>query len=52
MEDRSSSVLAIAITFMILVWVTVGLRCYVRYDLLLEFTFLAALLTEYVGSLW
>jgi hypothetical protein len=32
MEDRSGSVLAIAITFMILAWVTVGLRCYVRYD--------------------
>ncbi|KAI4958769.1 hypothetical protein J4E86_004375 [Alternaria arbusti] len=30
MEDRSGSVLAIALTFLILTYITVGLRCYVR----------------------
>jgi hypothetical protein len=30
MEDRSGTVLAIAITFSVLAWLTVGLRCYVR----------------------
>ncbi|KAL6703831.1 hypothetical protein ACN47E_009050 [Coniothyrium glycines] len=30
MEDRSGQVLAIAITFLVLTWITVLLRCYVR----------------------
>ncbi|KAF1846134.1 uncharacterized protein K460DRAFT_417275 [Cucurbitaria berberidis CBS 394.84] len=30
MEDRSGQVLSIAISFFVLTWVTVGLRCYVR----------------------
>lgn len=30
MEDRSGQVMAVAILFLILSWVTVGLRCYVR----------------------
>ncbi|CAI6336745.1 unnamed protein product [Periconia digitata] len=30
MDDRSSQVLGVAITFLILCWITVSLRCYVR----------------------
>lgn len=31
MDDRSGQVIGVAVTFLILTWVTVGLRCYVRY---------------------
>ncbi|KAF2125338.1 integral membrane protein [Dothidotthia symphoricarpi CBS 119687] len=30
MEDRSGQVIAVAVVFFILTWITVGLRCYVR----------------------
>lgn len=30
MDNRSGQVLGVAITFLILTWLTVGLRCYVR----------------------
>ena len=31
MDDRSGQVLGVAITFLVLAWITVGLRSYVRY---------------------
>ena len=34
MEDRGGQIAAVAITFFILTWLTVGLRCYVRYVLI------------------
>jgi hypothetical protein len=32
-EERSGQIAAVAIVFFILTWVTVGLRCYVRFVL-------------------
>ncbi|KAF2797316.1 hypothetical protein K505DRAFT_269741 [Melanomma pulvis-pyrius CBS 109.77] len=31
MDDRSGQVIGVAVTFFVLAWLTVGLRCYVRY---------------------
>lgn len=31
MQDRAGQVAGIAITFLVLTWLTVGLRCYVRF---------------------
>jgi hypothetical protein len=37
MEDRSQQVLAVALVFIILAWITVGLRVYVRAFMLRTF---------------
>jgi len=37
MEDRSQQVLAVALVFVILAWITVGLRVYVRAFMLRTF---------------
>lgn len=37
MEDRSHQVLAVAVLFISLTWLTVGLRCYVRIGMLKSF---------------
>jgi hypothetical protein len=30
MQDRGNQIFGVALTFLILSWITVGLRCYVR----------------------
>jgi hypothetical protein len=37
MEDRSQQVLAVALVFLLLAWITVGLRVYVRAFMLRTF---------------
>ncbi|KAI2474766.1 Integral membrane protein [Pyrenophora tritici-repentis] len=61
MEDRSGQVLGIALTFLVLAWVTVGLRCYVRtfmvkgfgiddYTMLLTLCFFTSYLVCQIGG--